>query len=73
MSTYEKQSPIKNEIVFDCKMMNITNLSEALNSIEHRKQLWEYGRETSKLFMERRDMIEADTHDTDTETLQDSV
>ena len=54
-------------------MMNITNLSEALNSIEHRKQLWEYGRETSKLFMERRDMIEADTHDTDTETLQDSV
>ena len=65
LSTDEKQPTIKNEIVFDCKMMNITNLSEALNSIEHRKQLWEYGRETSKLFMERRDMMEADTHETD--------
>ena len=53
LSTYEKQSPIKNEIVFDCKMMNITNLNEALNSIEHRKQLWESGRETSKLFLEK--------------------
>jgi predicted acylesterase/phospholipase RssA len=66
LSSDDKQIPIKNEIVFDCKMMNITNLSEALHSIEHRKQLWEYGRETSKLFMERRDMMEADTHETDT-------
>ena len=55
LSTDEKQLTIKNEIVFDCKMMNITNLSEALNSMEHRKQLWESGRETSKLFMEKRD------------------
>ena len=54
LSTDEKQPIIKNEIVLDCKMMNITNLSEALNSIEHRKQLWESGRETSKLFLEKR-------------------
>ena len=54
LSTDEKQPSIKNEIVFDCKMMNIANLSEALNSIDHRKQLWESGRETSKLFLEKR-------------------
>ena len=63
LSTDEKQPTIKNEIVFDCKMMNITNLSEALNSMEHRKQLWESGRETSKLFLEKRDV----------EPLQDGV
>ena len=63
LSTDEKQPAIKNEIVFDCKMMNITNLSEALNSMEHRKQLWESGRETSKLFLEKRDV----------EPLQDGV
>jgi hypothetical protein len=71
LSTYEKQLPIKNEIVFDCKMMNITNLSEVLNSIDHRKQLWEFGRETSKLFLERRNMMEADENTP--EILQHSV
>ena len=65
LSTDEKQPTIKNEIVFDCKMMNITNLSEALNSMEHRKELWESGRETSKLFLEKRDAKD--------DLLQDSV
>ena len=58
LSTDEKQPTIKNEIVFDCKMMNITNLSEALNSIEHRKELWEYGRQTSKLFLEKHSTLQ---------------
>lgn len=65
LSTDEKQPTIKNEIVFDCKMMNITNLSEALNSMEHRKELWESGRETSKLFLEKRNAKD--------DLLQDSV
>jgi predicted acylesterase/phospholipase RssA len=58
LSADETQPTIKNEIVFDCKMMTITNLSEALNSVEHRKQLWESGRETTKLFLEKRDPLQ---------------
>ena len=54
LNTDEKQPTIKNEIVFDCKMMNITVLNEALNSVEHRKQLWESGRKTSNDFLEKR-------------------
>jgi len=57
LSADETQPAIKNEIVFDCKMMTITNLSEALNSVEHRKQLWESGRETTKLFLEKRECL----------------
>ena len=58
LSADETQPTIKNEIVFDCKMMTITNLSEALNSVEHRKQLWESGKKTTKLFLEKRDPLQ---------------
>ena len=63
LSADETQPTIKNEIVFDCKMMTITNLSEALNSVEHRKQLWESGRETTKLFLEKREPLHSPLQD----------
>ena len=47
------QPLIQNEIVFNCVMMNITNLSQVLNSTEERSKLWECGRETTAIFCNR--------------------
>jgi predicted acylesterase/phospholipase RssA len=53
LSIDSMQPLIQNEIVFNCVMMNMANLSQVLNSTEERSKLWEYGRETTAIFCNR--------------------
>jgi len=52
--TYLEQPPIQNEIICNCKLLSISQLSIVLKSVDTRKELLENGRQISKLFLENR-------------------